>query len=92
MPRLVAPLALALAGLVLFGHGGYIHAKALLAQVLLERAFTESIATPSSGQAMVMGRHLAGRAHRGEAAATPARSCWPAAADRRSPSVPAMSS
>jgi sortase A len=44
MPRLV-PLALALAGLALFGHGGYIHAKALLAQVLLERAFTESIAS-----------------------------------------------
>ncbi len=45
MPRLAAPLALALAGLALFGHGGYIHAKALLAQVLLDRAFTESIAT-----------------------------------------------
>jgi sortase A len=29
----------------LFGHGAYIHAKALLAQVLLERAFDESIAT-----------------------------------------------
>ena len=35
----------ALAGLLLFGHGGYIHAKAILAQVLLERAFTESIAS-----------------------------------------------
>jgi sortase A len=45
MPRLAAPIALALAGLALFGHGGYIHAKALLAQVLLERAFTESIAS-----------------------------------------------
>jgi sortase A len=44
MPRLFAPLALALAGLVLFGHGGYIHAKAWLSQVLLDRAFTESIA------------------------------------------------
>ena len=44
MPRLIAPLALALTGLALFGHGGYIHAKALLAQVLLERAFNESIA------------------------------------------------
>ena len=31
-------------GLVLFGQGIYIHAKALLAQVLLERAFTETIA------------------------------------------------
>jgi sortase A len=37
-------LVLALAGLALFGHGGYIHAKAMLAQVLLERAFSESIA------------------------------------------------
>ena len=45
MPRRVIPLALALAGLALFGHGGYIHAKALLAQVLLERAFTETIAS-----------------------------------------------
>jgi sortase A len=35
---------LALAGLVLFGQGIYIHAKALLAQVLLERAFAETIA------------------------------------------------
>src|SRR5262249_22769853 len=40
-----APLALSLIGLALFGHGGYIHAKAILAQVLLERAFTDSIAT-----------------------------------------------
>jgi sortase A len=44
MRRLVAPL-LALAGLVLFGDGAYIHAKALLAQVPLERAFTQSIAS-----------------------------------------------
>ena len=47
MPRLLFPLALALAlsGLALFGHGGYIHAKALLAQALLDRAFTDSIAS-----------------------------------------------
>jgi sortase A len=45
MPRLIAPLLLAFAGFVLFGHGAYIHAKALLAQVLLERAFTQSIAS-----------------------------------------------
>ena len=45
MTRLVASLALALAGLVLFGQGAYIHAKALLAQVLLERAFSETIAS-----------------------------------------------
>jgi sortase A len=36
---------LAFAGLVLFGQGAYIHAKAIVAQVLLERAFAESIAT-----------------------------------------------
>jgi sortase A len=38
-------LLLAIAGLILFGQGAYIHAKALLAQVLLERAFTQTIAT-----------------------------------------------
>ena len=36
---------LALAGLILFGQGAYIHAKALLAQVLLQRAFSETITT-----------------------------------------------
>ena len=45
MPRFSTAAVLALAGLVLFGQGAYIHAKALLAQVLLERAFTEAIAT-----------------------------------------------
>jgi sortase A len=45
MTRLIAPLVLALAGFILFGQGAYIHAKALLAQILLERAFTETIAT-----------------------------------------------
>jgi sortase A len=45
MTRFTVPLLLALAGLVLFGQGAYIHAKALLAQVLLERAFTETIAS-----------------------------------------------
>jgi sortase A len=44
-PRLVLPLLLALIGLILFGQGAYIHAKALLAQVLLERAFETTIAT-----------------------------------------------
>ncbi|HMH72423.1 MAG TPA: class GN sortase, partial [Bradyrhizobium sp.] len=44
MTHLAAPPVLALAGLVLFGQGTYIHAKALLAQVLLERAFSETIA------------------------------------------------
>jgi sortase A len=45
MPRFAITFLLALAGLVLFGQGAYIHAKALLAQVLLERAFTETIAS-----------------------------------------------
>ena len=44
MSRL-APLLLALAGLVLFGHGAYIHAKAFAAQILLARAFEKTIAT-----------------------------------------------
>ena len=45
MPRLISPLVLALIGLILFGDGAYIHAKAWLAQVLLERAFDRSVAT-----------------------------------------------
>jgi sortase A len=48
MTRFMAALALALGGLVLFGQGAYIHAKALLAQVLLERAFNEAVATGHS--------------------------------------------
>src|SRR6201990_3750506 len=43
--RRIAPFLLALIGLILFGQGAYIHAKALLAQVLLERAFDQTIAT-----------------------------------------------
>ncbi|MGY8707146.1 class GN sortase [Bradyrhizobium sp. 18BD] len=45
MPRLISPLVLALIGTILFGDGAYIHAKAWLAQLLLERAFDKSIAT-----------------------------------------------
>lgn len=45
MTRLTIPLLLAAAGLILFGQGAYIHAKALLAQVLLERAFAETMAS-----------------------------------------------
>ena len=45
MKRFVLALVIALAGLVLLGQGAWIHAKALLAQVLLERAFAETIAT-----------------------------------------------
>jgi sortase A len=43
--RTLAPILLALIGLILFGQGAYIHAKALLAQVLLQRAFDETIAS-----------------------------------------------
>lgn len=45
MPRFISPLALALVGVILFGDGAYIHAKAWLAQILLERAFDRSVAT-----------------------------------------------
>jgi len=44
MWRFVTALGLALAGLILFGQGAYIHAKALVAQILLERAFSQSLA------------------------------------------------
>lgn len=45
MLRVVLVAALALAGLTLIAQGFWIHAKALLAQVLLERAFVETVAT-----------------------------------------------
>ena len=45
MRRFALPLLLALLGLILFGQGAYIHAKAALAQVLLQRAFATTIAT-----------------------------------------------
>jgi sortase A len=45
MPRFISPLVLALIGVILFGDGAYIHAKAWLAQVLLEHAFDRSVAT-----------------------------------------------
>ena len=45
MKRFVLALVITLAGLVLLGQGAWIHAKALLAQVLLERAFAQTIAT-----------------------------------------------
>ena len=45
MTRFCTAAVLAFAGLVMFSQGAYIHAKALLAQVLLERAFAETIAT-----------------------------------------------
>ena len=49
MSRLFVALVLAAAGAILFGQGIYIHAKAMLAQVLLERAFAETI---TSGRAV----------------------------------------
>ena len=45
MPPFLLPLVLAVTGLILFGQGAYIHTKAMLAQVLLERAFEATIAT-----------------------------------------------
>ena len=45
MSRSFLALILAIAGAILFGQGIYIHAKAMLAQVLLQRAFAETIAT-----------------------------------------------
>ena len=81
---------LAIAGLILFGQGAYIHAKALLAQLLLERAFDAAIATgqwQSHGHGLTPGRSRASRSN----ASAPAPSCSPAAADRRWRSVRAMS-
>ena len=91
MTRFAASLALALAGLVLFGQGAYIHAKALLAQVLLERAFAETIASGrdikpwSWADTWPVARIEVQRLR-------PPPSCWPAAAVRRWPSAPGMSS
>jgi sortase A len=45
MSRLFVAFVFAAAGAILFGQGLYIHAKAMLAQVLLQRAFAESVAT-----------------------------------------------
>ncbi len=45
MSRSIVAALLALAGFILFGQGAYIHAKAVLAQILLQRAFAETIAT-----------------------------------------------
>ncbi|MDB5599644.1 MAG: sortase, marine proteobacterial type [Xanthobacteraceae bacterium] len=45
MTRIVCVLLLALGGLTLIGQGAWIHAKAALAQVLLDRAFAQTVAT-----------------------------------------------
>ena len=91
MPRFILPLLLALAGLILFGQGAYIHAKALLAQVLLERAFEKTIATGretkpwSWADTWPVARIEVKRIH------ASAIVLVQAAAARRSPSVRAMS-
>src|ERR1700749_4223446 len=43
MIRLAGPLTLLMAGLLLFGQGAYIHAKAFVAQILLRHAFEQTI-------------------------------------------------
>jgi sortase A len=43
MLRLSTALLLSIIGLTLFGQGIYIHAKAMVAQILLERAFATSV-------------------------------------------------
>ena len=45
MPRFILTLLLAIIGAVLFGHGAYIHTKAWAAQLLLERAFAETVSS-----------------------------------------------
>jgi sortase A len=45
MVRRAAPLLLAVIGLLLLGKGAYIHVKAGVAQVLLERAFNRTVDT-----------------------------------------------
>src|SRR5206468_11933596 len=42
---MAAVVALAFGGLVLLAQGLYIHAKAMLAQIMLERAFAQALAT-----------------------------------------------
>src|SRR5262249_59714454 len=42
---MAAVVALALGGLILIAQGVYVHAKAMLAQILLERAFAQAMAT-----------------------------------------------
>jgi len=44
-PRLTAAALLGAAGVILLGQGAWIQAKAVLAQILLERAFAETLAT-----------------------------------------------
>jgi len=43
--RVITSAAIVLLGLILFGQGAYIHLKAHVAQILLQRAFDETIAS-----------------------------------------------
>ena len=91
MSRSFLAIILATAGAILLGQGIYIHAKAMLAQVLLQRAFTETITTghaASRGLGPTPGQTRASLSD----GSAPARSHLPAAAARRWPSGPAMSS
>ena len=45
MIRAAGPLVLLLIGLLLFGQGAYIHAKAFVAQILLRHAFEQTVVT-----------------------------------------------
>src|SRR5262249_6025345 len=45
MKRIAIALILAAAGLTLVGQGAWIHAKAFVAQILLDRAFTKTVST-----------------------------------------------
>ena len=45
MIRAAGPLVLPLIGLLLFGQGAYIHAKAFVAQILLRHAFEQTVVT-----------------------------------------------
>ena len=45
MIRFAGPFVLLTAGFVLFGQSAYIHAKAMVAQILLQRAFAQTVAT-----------------------------------------------
>ena len=60
--NLLSALCLGLS-VVLFGQSAWIFAKAQLAQVLLERAFSQSIVVGRSRQSLGLGRYLARGAH-----------------------------
>ena len=50
MSRLFVVVILACVGAILFGQGVAIHAKAMVAQLLLQRAFAETVATGRAGK------------------------------------------